>query len=143
MNKFLLPSALALSALMALSGAHAATAWGSVNLTTQTAGVSGGFSIVPVPFVGTLGVEVGADRAYGSDAAQFSVGATLRDLNLPATGTDAFVGVGLTFLNPGTSAYVEGGLRAPLVGPLGLKVGVRVLPASGAWRAGLGAEVRF
>lgn len=143
-RRILFSSAVSLAALLsATPDARAAVAWGSVNLTTTSAGVTGGFSVLPVPFVGTLGLEVGADRPYGGDAVQFSVGATLRDLNLPATGTDAFVGAGLTFLNPGTATYVEGGLRAPLVGPLGLKVGVRVLPATGAWRAGLGAEIRF
>ncbi|WP_052351781.1 hypothetical protein, partial [Deinococcus pimensis] len=133
MNTLRVRTALTSVALLAaLPGAGAATAWGSVNLTTQTAGVSGGFSILPVPFVGTLGLEAAVDRPYGTDGTQVSVGATLRDLNLPATGTDAFVGLGVTLLNPGTATYVEGGLRAPLVGPLGLKLGVRVLPGTGA-----------
>lgn len=122
--------------------ASAASLWGSVNLNTDSVGVTAGFGILPLPLVGTFGVEGSAERLGTSGQTAYSVGATLRDINLPLTGTDAFLGAGVTYVTA-FSPYLEGGLRAPLIGPAGLKIAVRSYPQQGRVRAGLGAEVRF
>lgn len=135
---------LALLAGSALPHATAASLWASVNLNTDSAGLNAGLGLLPVPFVGTLGLEGGLERPYHTPNTVGTFGVTLRDINLPATSTDAFVGAGLAFFNApnGTQPYLEGGLRTGLLGPVGLKASARAyLP--GRVRASLGAELRF
>lgn len=131
----------ALAALAIPSAAEGASVWASVNLNTTSLGASAGVGLVPVPFVGTLGVEGGVERLHASPAAPVFAGVTLRDINLPLTDTDAFVGLGLEFSNA-SRTYLEGGLRTSLIGPFGLKASLRSYLQGGV-RAGFGAEVRF
>lgn len=134
---------LTIAALLALTpSASAAFSWGSVNLTTNAATVNAGVALLPVPFIGTLGVEGGLERPNGTNNNVFTIGATLRDIGVPLTDTDLFVGAGLVF-SGSPEAYLQGGLRANLIGPLGLTATVRAYPASRTFRAGLGAEIRF
>ena len=124
------------------SAASAASLWGSVNLTTQTFGVSAGLALLPVPLVGSFGVEAHAERPHGTNDTVLSLGATLRDVNLPLTDTNVYASAGVTFVNP-AALYLEGGLRTPLLGPVGLKVAARAYPQLQQYRLGFGAELRF
>ncbi|PYE55860.1 hypothetical protein [Deinococcus yavapaiensis] len=134
---------LTISALLAATpSASAAFGWGSVNLTTNAATVNAGVALLPVPFIGTLGVEGGFERPTGTTANVLTVGATLRDVGVPLTDTDLFLGAGIVF-SATPEPYLQGGLRANLIGPLGLTATVRAYPASRGFRAGLGAEIRF
>ncbi|AFZ66005.1 hypothetical protein [Deinococcus peraridilitoris] len=131
---------LALFGLLAVAPASLAGGWAAVGVSTTGVGVQAGFGLAALPFIGRLGLEAALERPFTTSAPTYSLGATLRDVNLPATGIDAFVGAGLEW-SPTPNPYVEAGLRAPLFGPLGLKATVRT--AAGTGRATLGAEVRF
>lgn len=109
--------------------AQAATAWASVgaHTNTQTWGldVAAGVAILPIPLVGLLGVEAGADGSYVNNVASVNtpfVGATLRDISIPFTEVSFFAGTGLRFVNSGVSPYINGGMRTPFFGPIGLRV---------------------
>ena len=52
--------------------AAAAGVWAGVDLTTAGDGARVGVALLPVPFIGTLGVEAGTTRPYNSDSASFS-----------------------------------------------------------------------
>ncbi len=129
--------------LLALSpAAGAAAVWVGGDLTTQGFGVHAGVAVLPLPLVGTLGLEGGLTRPYRGGTAVTSLGATLRDLNLPLTNTDAFVGAGFRFTSR-ADLYGEAGIRTPLIGPAGLRWSVRAYPGAGEFQAGIGLEARF
>jgi hypothetical protein len=122
--------------------ASAAAAWAGVDLNTSGFGARAGLALLPVPFIGTLGIEAGAGRGYAQDsAATFSAGLTLRDLNLPLTKVDAFGTVGAEFAGA-ARLYAEAGLRGPLLGPAGWRVNVRGRQ-DGVFSGGVGLELRF
>ncbi|WP_424949635.1 hypothetical protein [Deinococcus sp.] len=120
---------------------NAAAVWAGADLKTSGYGVRAGVALLPVPFVGALGVEGGAERAYTTDATSFSAALTLRDLNLPFTPVDAFATVGAEF-SDATRFYAEAGLRGPLLGPAGWRLHVRARQ-DGALSGGVGVELRF
>ena len=134
---------LALAALIPAvsSSAGAAAIWAGADVRTTGYGVRAGVALLPVPFLGTFGVEGGAERGYSTDAATFSAALTLRDLNLPLTAVDAFASVGAEF-GDATRFYAEGGLRGPLFGPAGWRAHVRARQ-DGVFSGGVGVELRF
>ena len=138
----------ALAALIpaASPSTSAAAVWAGADLRITGYGVRAGVALLPVPFLGTFGVEAGAERPYQSgtgntDAATFSAALTLRDLNLPLTPVDAFVSAGAEF-GDATRFYAEGGLRGPLFGPAGWRAHVRARQ-DGVFSGGVGVELRF
>ena len=135
-----LTSLLALLALTPAAGA--AALWVGGDLTTGGFGVHAGVGVLPLPLVGTLGLEGSLTRPYNASAPVTSLGATLRDLNLPLTDTDAFVGAGFRF-TARADLYGEVGIRTPLAGPAGLRWAVRAYPGAGEFQAGIGLEARF
>ncbi|WP_188961962.1 hypothetical protein [Deinococcus aquiradiocola] len=138
----LVRTALPLLTLAVLApAAHASAVWAGADLNTTGYGVRAGVALLPVPFVGTLGVEGGAERAFNTDTTAFTAALTLRDLNLPLTRVDAFASVGAEFTDA-TRLYAEAGLRGPLLGPAGWRAHVRARQ-DGAFSGGLGVELRF
>lgn len=132
------------AALLALSlagNANAAALWAGANATTSGFGVHAGTALLPIPFLGTLGVEGSGEKSWNGGANRFSAGLTARDLNLPFTGVDAFGTLGAEYRN-GAGLYAEAGLRGPLFGPAGWRAFVRSGTASG-YSAGVGLEIRF
>ncbi|ACO46125.2 hypothetical protein DEDE109153_01690 [Deinococcus deserti] len=130
-------------------GAQAAVAWAGVNASTSGYGVHAGVAVVPVPFVGTLGVEASAERAWSTAGpSRLAAGLTVRDLNLPLTRVDAFGTLGGEYRTSTASqpaalaAFAEAGLRGRLAGPAGWRAFARA-NTSGAFGAGLGLELRF
>ncbi|PTA69380.1 hypothetical protein [Deinococcus arcticus] len=145
----------AIAALTFWSSASAAAVWAGVNATTAGYGVHAGTALLPVPLLGTLGLEGSAERPWQASASTFSryaAGLTLRDLNLPLSRVDAFATMGgqLTVPTPapGSTAqsqlalYGEAGLRGPVLGPAGWRAFVRASSA-GQIGAGVGLELRF
>ncbi|MBZ9712928.1 hypothetical protein [Deinococcus multiflagellatus] len=143
------------AALTLCSSASAAAVWAGVNATTAGYGVHAGTALLPVPLLGTLGLEASAERPWQSGAgtaSRYAAGLTLRDLNLPLSRVDAFTTVGgeLTVPTPapgGSSEsrfalYGEAGLRGPVLGPAGWRAFVRASSA-GQLGAGVGLELRF
>ncbi|WP_420595802.1 hypothetical protein [Deinococcus sp.] len=134
-------TALALGALT-LAPAQAAGLWAGADVTTKDFKIHAGSALLPIPLIGTLGVEGGVNA--GLD--EFRIGATLRDLNLPLTRLNAYLGGGLSYqtssANSGAGLYLQGGVRGPLFGPLGWRAGLDTDTKSG-FSAGLGLEVRF
>ena len=57
----------------AVSGttARAAAVWAGADLRTSGYGIRAGVALLPIPFIGSFGVEAGAERAYTTDAAAF------------------------------------------------------------------------
>ncbi len=121
--------------------ASAAGLWAGVDLTTSGYGARVGAALLPVPFIGTLGVEAGLSRAYNVLDGRFSAAVTLRDLNLPFTSVDAFGTVGAEFVDA-PRLYAEAGLRGPLLGPAGWRAHVRARQ-DGVFGGGIGVELRF
>ncbi len=140
------PTLAALTLALLSPAAAAAGVWAGVDLTTGGYGARVGVALLPVPFIGTLGVEAGATRPYNTDGAAFSAALTLRDLNLPFTAVDAFATVGAEFgtgTQPSaTQLYAEAGLRGPLLGPAGWRAHVRARQ-DGVFSGGVGVELRF
>lgn len=138
--------ALALGAA-SLTPAHAAALWVGADLRTSGLDAHVGSALLPVPFIGTVGVEAGATSSAGG-LSEVRAGGTLRDLNLPFTKTDAFLSGGLAYhtttgtQSSGLGVYLEGGARGPLAGPLGWRVSVKTDTKSGL-SAGVGLEFRF
>lgn len=133
---------LPLLALLAVApAASAAGVWAGADLNTGGYGVRAGVALLPIPFIGSFGVEAGAERGYTSDATRFTAGLTLRDLNLPLTPVDAFATVGAEF-GDATLLFAEGGLRGPLLGPAGWRAHLRARQ-DGAFSGGVGVELRF
>jgi hypothetical protein len=137
-----------------LAPAHAAALWAGADLRTSGLDAHAGTALLPVPFIGTVGIEGGVGTSYsGGGLSEVRLGATLRDLNLPFTRTDGFVtgGAAYHFDSAAASAstptnglglYVEGGLRGPLLGPVGWRAGVKADTRAGL-SAGVGLEFRF
>jgi hypothetical protein len=135
---------LALAALTAAAGtttADASAVWAGADLRTTGYGVRAGVALLPVPFIGTFGVEAGAERGSTTDATVFTAAVTLRDLNLPLTAIDAFATAGAEF-SDATRFYAEAGLRGPLFGPAGWRAHVRARQ-DGTLSGGVGIEFRF
>lgn len=145
-----------LTALTALSlaatltaPASAAAVWAGVDATTGGYGVHAGTALLPIPFIGTVGVEGSAERPWQTTDTsynRYAAGVTLRDLNLPLTKVDAFATVGGQ-LTAGSNEnrfalYGETGLRGPVFGPAGWRAFVRASSA-GQIGAGIGLELRF
>lgn len=137
-----------LAALALAPAASATTFWANANATTEAFSASAGLGLLNLPFPlnGTFGVEGGAERPFsGPDV--FSVGVTIRDIDVPLADVDFFVGAGVTLRPEQTVTslrpFVEGGLFAPLAGPVGLRLGVRGYPQGQTLRVGAGLEVRF
>lgn len=143
--KRLLPALLALS-LTAHAGA--AALWAGATLTPGGFGVHAGSALLPIPFLGTVGLEGSGENGWGAGPNRFAAGLTVRDLNLPLTGIDAFGTLGAEFrtatATSGMAAglYGEAGLRGPLSGPAGWRGYLRSGTASGLG-GGLGLELRF
>ncbi len=141
----LFPSArrlLPLFTLLALTpAASAAAVWAGGDLNTGGYGVHAGVALLPIPFIGSFGVEAGAERGYNTDSTAFSAALTLRDLNLPLTAVDAFATAGAEF-SDATRLYAEAGLRGPLLGPAGWRLHVRARQ-DGVLSGGAGVELRF
>lgn len=139
--------ALALGAA-SLAPAQAAALWVGADLRTSGLDAHAGSALLPVPLIGTVGVEAGATTSSGAGGlSEVRVGGTLRDLNLPFTRTDGFLSGGLAYHtagtgNSGVGVYLEGGARGPLAGPLGWRVSVKTDTKSGI-SAGAGLEFRF
>ena len=141
----------ALSLTAALTApASAAAVWAGVDATTSGYGVHAGSALLPIPFIGTVGVEGSAERPWQTTDTtynRYAAGVTLRDLNLPLTKVDAFATVGgqLTAaadLKDLVRRYGETGLRGPVFGPAGWRAFVRASTA-GQIGAGVGLELRF
>ncbi len=145
-----------LTALTALSlaatltaPASAAAVWAGVDATTSGYGVYAGSALLPIPFIGTVGVEGSAERPWQTTDTsynRYAAGVTLRDLNLPLTKVDAFATVGGQ-LTAGSNEnrfalYGETGLRGPVFGPAGWRAFVRASTA-GQIGAGIGLALRF
>jgi len=145
--RLVLVPALALGAA-SLAPAQAAALWVGADLRTNGLDAHAGSALLPVPFIGTVGVEAGATTSSGAGGlSEVRVGGTLRDLNLPFTRTDGFLSGGLAYHtagtgNSGVGVYLEGGARGPLAGPLGWRVSVKTDTKSGI-SAGAGLEFRF
>ena len=110
-----------------------------------------GAALLPVPFVGTVGLEGSAERPWrvtDTSANRVALGLTLRDLNIPLSKVDAFATLGGQALLPSNGGgnvyalYGEAGLRGPVFGPAGWRAFVRGTSA-GTVGAGLGLELRF
>lgn len=131
-----------------LAPAHAAVLWAGADLRTNGLDAHLGSALLPVPFIGTVGVEAGAATSSAAGGlSEVRLGGTLRDLNLPFTATDAFLSGGLAYHpssspTPGVGVYLEGGVRGPLAGPLGWRASLKSDTKSG-FSAGAGLEVRF
>ena len=140
----------ALSLTAALTApASAAAVWAGMDATTSGYGVHAGTALLPIPFIGTVGVEGSAERPWQTTDTtynRYAAGVTLRDLNLPLTKVDAFATVGGQ-LTAGSNEnrfalYGETGLRGPVFGPAGWRAFVRASTA-GQIGAGVGLELRF
>ena len=147
--KRLLPVLTVALGLCTLTPAHASALWFGADARTAGLDAHAGVALLPVPFIGTLGIEAGVSSSYGDALSinEFRVGGTLRDLNLPLTSVDAFVSGGAAFhlladSNTATSTYVEGGLRGPVLGPVGWRLSAKGDSFSG-FSAGAGLEIRF
>ena len=145
----LLPALTVAFGLSAAAPAHAAALWFGADARTAGLDAHAGIALLPVPFIGTLGIEAGVGSSYGNSLSinEYRVGGTLRDLNLPFTSVDAFVSGGAAFhlladSNTATSTYLEGGLRGPVLGPVGWRLSAKGDSFSG-FSAGAGLEVRF
>lgn len=131
--------------------ARAAVLWAGADVRTSGLDVHAGSALLPVPFIGTVGIEAGAASNFSGGLAEIRAGGTLRDLNLPFTATDGYASGGLSYhfenkinntSNNGIGVYVEGGLRGPLLGPVGWRAGVKADTKSGL-SLGAGLEFRF
>lgn len=129
--------------------AQAAVAWAGADALTSGFGVHAGVAVLPVPFVGTLGIEASGERAWTAQGTgRVAAGVTLRDLNLPLTRVDAFATLGGEYRTASAAqasalaAYAEAGLRGPLFGPAGWRAFARANTA-GQFGAGVGLELRF
>ena len=70
--------------------AQAAALWVGADLRTNGLDAHAGSALLPVPFLGTVGVEAGATTSSGAGGlSEVRAGGTLRDLNLPLTKVDA------------------------------------------------------
>lgn len=141
----------ALTAATCLPTAGAAAIWAGASVGTADFGVHAGVALLPIPLLGTLGVEAAAGRSYAGDTTGNSLGInrvagglTLRDLNLPFTAVDAFATLGAEYIGgvTGVRPYAEAGLRGPLLGPAGWRAYVRGNTA-GQFSGGAGLELRF
>lgn len=126
--------------LMSLSGTVGATTWAGADLNTVGYGVRLGSSLLAVPRIGALGVEGSAEKGW-QGANRYAAALTLRDLNLPLTKVDAFASAGAEY-RQGLNLYAEGGLRGPVLGPLGWRAYARGT-LTGHFGAGVGLELRF
>ena len=141
-------TALSLAATLT-APASAAAVWAGVDATTSGYGVHAGTALLPIPFIGTIGLEGSAERPWQTTDTtynRYAAGVTLRDLNLPLTKVDAFATVGGQ-LTAGSNEnrfalYGETGLRGPVFGPAGWRAFVRASTA-GQIGAGVGLELRF
>ena len=133
---------LPLLTLLSLSApASAAALWAGVDASSGGAAFHAGAALLPLPFVGGLGVEGGVERGWNGQATRFSVGVALVGLRVPLTRLDAFAGVGAEFADAARS-YAEAGLRGPLLGPAVWRLHLRKR-GDGAFSGRLGLEVRF
>lgn len=126
--------------LMSLSGTVGATTWAGADVSTAGYGVRLGSSLLAVPRIGALGVEGSAEKGW-QGANRYAAALTLRDLNLPLTKVDAFASAGAEY-RQGLNLYAEGGLRGPVLGPLGWRAYARGT-LTGHFGAGVGLELRF
>ena len=127
-------------ALMSLPGVAGATTWAGADTGSAGFGVRVGRSLLAVPRLGALGVEGSAEKGWQGKN-RYAVGVTLRDLNLPLTKVDAFASAGAEY-RQGLNLYAEGGLRGPVLGPIGWRAYARST-LSGQLGAGVGLELRF
>lgn len=136
-------------ACMALlcSPAHAAFGWAFGGVSTQVARVGAGVQILPIPFVGSVGIEGSVEQPWNQNPTQtqWSAAAHLRDVHIPLTEVDVFAGVGGQRGASGINPFAEAGLRTPLssvVGALGLRFSSR-LYADHDIHFGLDVELRL
>lgn len=121
-------------------GVAGATTWVGAETTTAGYGVHLGSSLLAVPRIGALGVEGSAEKGW-QGVNRYAAALTLRDLNLPLTKVDAFASAGAEY-RQGLNLYAEGGLRGPVLGPLGWRAYARGT-LTGQFGAGVGLELRF
>lgn len=137
MRQFCVAAALV---LMTLPGVAGAATWAGADVSTAGYGVRLGSSLLAVPRIGALGVEGSAEKGW-QGANRYAAALTLRDLNLPLTKVDAFASAGAEYRS-GLNLYAEGGLRGPVLGPLGWRAYARGT-LTGQFGAGVGLELRF
>ena len=131
--------------LSSLPSAQAAFAWAGGDLTLQNYDVRGGVQLLPIPFLGTFGVEVALERPWSTDRTDYSFAATLRDIPVPLTTLNLFGSAGIRFREAGQDPFLEGGFRTSLtdlVNAVGLRVSGR-LYGNSEFNVGVGIEVRF
>ena len=131
--------------LSSLPSAQATFAWAGGDLTLKNYDVRGGIQLLPIPFLGTFGVEAALERPWNTDRTDYSFAATLRDIPVPLTTLNLFGSAGLRFREAGQDPFLEGGFRTSLT-DLASAVGLRVsgrLYGNSEFNVGVGVEVRF
>ena len=140
---FLLMTSVA--ALSSLPTAQAAFAWAGADVTLQNYDIRAGIQLLPIPFLGTFGVEAALERPWNAERTDLSFGVTLRDVPVPLTTLNLFGTAGIRFREAGQDPFLEGGFRTSLT-DLANAVGLRVtgrLYTNSEFNVGVGVEVRF
>ena len=133
------------AALSSLPTAHAAFAWAGADVTLQNYDIRAGIQLLPIPFLGTFGVEAALERLWNAERTDLSFGVTLRDVPVPLTTLNLFGTAGIRFREAGQDPFLEGGFRTSLT-DLANAVGLRVtgrLYTNSEFNVGVGFEVRF
>jgi hypothetical protein len=133
------------AALSSLNQTHAAFAWAGGDVTLQNYDIRAGIQLLPIPFVGTFGVEAAFERPWNADRTDLSFAATVRDVPVPLTTLNLFGTAGIRFREAGQDPFLEGGFRTSLT-DLANAVGLRVsgrLYTNSEFNVGVGVEVRF
>lgn len=140
---------LALAALFFPVSAQAALFWGGADVRTSGFDLHAGTSLLPIPFIATAGLEAGWSQGNAEKGSQMRFGATLRDINIPFSKTDAFLSGGAAYHTGasntsynGLGLYTEGGLSGHFFGPVGWRASVRSDTKTGL-SAGVGIEAKF
>jgi hypothetical protein len=134
-----------LCTLPALSSARAAFAWAYGGISSMDYNIGAGVQLLPIPLVGSLGVEAALEKPWNRDINDFSLAAVVRDVQIPLTTVDLFASAGLRVRQTGSDPFLEVGLRTPFTdfaNAVGLRVSARGYTTSEA-RFGVGLEVRF
>lgn len=142
MRIFILP---VITALSLGASASASSLWAGAEISTTGYGGHAGLALLPIPFVGTIGVEGNYELLRDTNNSRFGVGITARDINIPLSNVDVFASAGLVF-NTDTQIYAEAGLRVAIAGPIGWRAYVKansITSEAKSFGAGIGLEVNF